>query len=414
MTGIIYKATNLFNGKIYIGQTRTTFEKRMSQHLKDAVYDSINSFHLALMQYGREGFSWEIVDKFSGSKEEVIHALNVAEEYHILKNRSLLDEYGYNATKGGYSSDKFADVIRKRALANYGSKAVLQYDLEGNFIQEFDSVAAASAFLGKNKRKGKDFIGRVCKGYQWRYKENNFFPKKISAIKCTVAQCPCLVYRQDGSFYKEYKSGNAAMRDGINARTREWGDSYLVKESTKWIVLKKVSEHFPKNIIVNIIKQEKKEIKGKEDSCVNGVPLLQYSSNGEFLREYNSIKEASRITGSAESTIRASLKVSDLVYYQRYLPKWIWRRKDGDIKEKIVVEIKEAQRKQTHKREHRILQYDRTGNFISIWPKEYQASLDSGDGMFLIRKSLRGESSNKMKFQWRKYEEDFPTIIPAV
>ena len=84
MKGIIYRATNSYNGKVYIGQTITSLKHRRSEHLRDAVSDSVNHFHLALMQYGKDAFEWDILDEFSGSREDVIHALNVAEEYHIL------------------------------------------------------------------------------------------------------------------------------------------------------------------------------------------------------------------------------------------------------------------------------------------------------------------------------------------
>ena len=36
MYGIIYKATNLVNGKVYIGQTINTLNKRKMEHYQDA------------------------------------------------------------------------------------------------------------------------------------------------------------------------------------------------------------------------------------------------------------------------------------------------------------------------------------------------------------------------------------------
>jgi hypothetical protein len=54
------------------------------------------------------------------------------------------------------------------------TKAVLQYDLEGNFIKEFVSQIEAQYFMGKPKSDG---IGAVCRGnqktaygYKWKYK----------------------------------------------------------------------------------------------------------------------------------------------------------------------------------------------------------------------------------------------------
>ncbi len=54
------------------------------------------------------------------------------------------------------------------------AKAVLQYDLEGNFIKEFVSQTKAQYIMGKPKSDG---IGAVCRGnqktaygYKWKYK----------------------------------------------------------------------------------------------------------------------------------------------------------------------------------------------------------------------------------------------------
>lgn len=166
MTGIIYKATNLYNGLIYIGQTRVSLAVRMKRHYQDAISDSSNHFHHALLQYGKEGFEWEVVDTFSGSKEEVIHALNVAEEYHILKYKSRISEYGYNATKGGYSSDKFEDAIRRRSKVDCRYKSVLQYDLDGNFIKEYESISDIRREFDCISLNSNTFINRAWRGYQ--------------------------------------------------------------------------------------------------------------------------------------------------------------------------------------------------------------------------------------------------------
>lgn len=59
---------------------------------------------------------------------------------------------------------------------NHAMKAVLIYDLSGNFIKEFSSISEAGRFLGINTKHASD----VCKGkrnqangYIWRYKDEN-------------------------------------------------------------------------------------------------------------------------------------------------------------------------------------------------------------------------------------------------
>lgn len=104
--GIIYKATNLINQKVYIGQTIRSLEKRKNQHLKNAINGKkLSYFHDAIKKHGLENFKWEIIAECS-SKEE----LNSAEIGAIFINKSFGEDgehfdtkFGYNMTPGGNS-----------------------------------------------------------------------------------------------------------------------------------------------------------------------------------------------------------------------------------------------------------------------------------------------------------------------
>ncbi len=89
----IYKATNIENGKVYIGQTTQPFEVRRAQHEygHGAFY-----FGNALKKYD---FDWEIVKECSSIDE-----LNTMEEYFIKKYKSNIKEFGYNLKSGGENS----------------------------------------------------------------------------------------------------------------------------------------------------------------------------------------------------------------------------------------------------------------------------------------------------------------------
>ena len=143
MKGYIYKATNTFNGMVYIGQT-IHLDKRKAQHLREARIDEANRFHTALYQYPG-AFEWEVIDTFSGDREYVTHTLNIAEEYHILKYNSSDPRYGYNANSGGYSSAVLNDRLKALAKKHEGTcKAMLQYDQEGHFLKEWESLSEIS------------------------------------------------------------------------------------------------------------------------------------------------------------------------------------------------------------------------------------------------------------------------------
>lgn len=122
----IYKFQNKINGLVYIGQS-INIEKRKAQHYSSAKSPSNSSynskFHSALREFGKENFSFEILEQFSPSdysKEK----LNEREAFWINYYNSY--EKGYNSTKGGDGADSeiFKGENNGRALL---SKADVEY-----------------------------------------------------------------------------------------------------------------------------------------------------------------------------------------------------------------------------------------------------------------------------------------------
>ena len=58
----IYKFTNKINNKTYIGQSKS-IETRYKRHLYDANKGSKTIFHRALIKYGIENFTFEIIEE---------------------------------------------------------------------------------------------------------------------------------------------------------------------------------------------------------------------------------------------------------------------------------------------------------------------------------------------------------------
>lgn len=103
---VIYKTTNLINGKIYIGQDRYDNDKYLGSGI--LLKESIR-------KYGRENFIKEVLEYCS------LEELNDKEVFWISKLDSSNLEIGYNLTSGGnqrylLSEDAKQKIREKRAL----------------------------------------------------------------------------------------------------------------------------------------------------------------------------------------------------------------------------------------------------------------------------------------------------------
>jgi len=96
-TGIIYKYTNTFNNKTYIGQT-VHEQKRKVNHKSAAFNKNAQGynchFYRAIRKYGWESFSYEILEN-----NVLVKDLDKLEMFYIVKHNSMHN--GYNETAGG-------------------------------------------------------------------------------------------------------------------------------------------------------------------------------------------------------------------------------------------------------------------------------------------------------------------------
>ena len=185
---VVYKITNLVNGKLYIGQTvNKNPEYRFSGHKADAKYRPTLPIHKALCKYGADNFSFEVIRK-CGS----IPDLNFWERYYIHCFDSIVPN-GYNVDSGGCRDDtllsyakgrvfteehrkKISDMAklrthdattrkklsasRRRSNHKSHNKIVVKLDSNGNTLEIFQSIYDAS----KAWSIGRDTISFICRG----------------------------------------------------------------------------------------------------------------------------------------------------------------------------------------------------------------------------------------------------------
>lgn len=284
--GIIYMIRNKLNDKIYIGQTRLGLERRLRGHIRDMLKGSKLVIHNAIRKYGVENFEIKVICTTNN-----VESLDELEKYYIRSYKSFIKQGGYNLTLGGdgcsgsdqcnkpvlqYNLDgilvkewtsiksaakvlgldrpsisnccggkKFKQVggyiwrhkicgfkenldISIEYREKYKANPVLQYDLDGNLIREYDSANIASKESGINITT----ILRSCKGitrlpkkFIWRFKDKPMLredtPKYVKRapdeenmrkLKKSVSKIT-LQYNLEGTLIKEHASATDAAKE---------------------------------------------------------------------------------------------------------------------------------------------------------------------------------------------------------
>lgn len=223
--GIIYKYTSP-SGKCYIGQTINESNRR-------SVFFNMNKeyagpkINMARAKYGPNNFDYEVIFAVESlNREEVIEILDDKEVQYI----KLYDSFnnGYNSNEGGKGGthiitestrDKLSAATKEyyQTHKSATAKAVLQYSLTGNFIQEWESAKQAGEALDIIPGA----ITNVCKGnrkvagdFLWRYRSDyDTIPNRLTNINLKSASVPLKQYTLDGKFVKEWESITAAAKE---------------------------------------------------------------------------------------------------------------------------------------------------------------------------------------------------------
>lgn len=116
--GIIYYFKNKINGKMYFGQTISTFEERYCNDI-NKIINSVSNDHFkrSIEKYGIENF--EINKRFdiAYSKEE----LDALEDMYICVYNTINPKYGYNKKRGGAKPVPNEELRKKLSESHKGS-----------------------------------------------------------------------------------------------------------------------------------------------------------------------------------------------------------------------------------------------------------------------------------------------------
>lgn len=275
--GYIYLVTNKVNNKKYVGQTRTTILDRWYGHKHDAKRGKKTAFALALIKYGFENFIIDELEKIvANTEEELISLLNDKEIYYIKKYNSKSHNNGYNITSGG---DNVSDYIKMKTFC---------FDLDGNFIKEFESRAEAGRFIGV---RGEDVSGAILRNGSIKglyFSNDNIFNyNKHSLMKDKRV----ISYDYNGNKLKEYSNCYEAAQDIQSEAGNIYNACLGIHKSNKGYIWRFDSDNF-----------NDLPLPSKRKRIVN-----QYSKDGKYINTFESIKEAGETLGIRRSTISSVL-----------------------------------------------------------------------------------------------------------
>ena len=103
----LYRATNLVNDKIYIGQSVDT-TSRWRGHRRDAADPKV-PFHFAIKKYGAHNFNFEIIATCKGQDNANYLETELVAQYDSYVSNGK----GYNASHGGMNAPKSEEWIQK-------------------------------------------------------------------------------------------------------------------------------------------------------------------------------------------------------------------------------------------------------------------------------------------------------------
>jgi len=188
--GYIYTITNKTDNKTYVGQTVRELDTRWKDHLKKR--SNCRYLKSAINKYGVENFVFNLVCiTFDNMLDDM--------EIQYIQKYNCLVPNGYNLRLGGNSGTHNAETKQKIAETlktkhknglirsimtqesinkliitqkNKRKNKIIQFDIEGNRLNSFDSCKEAADYVGISRTS----ISRCCNdaaktasGYVWKY-----------------------------------------------------------------------------------------------------------------------------------------------------------------------------------------------------------------------------------------------------
>ena len=411
--GVIYKYT-FPNGKVYIGQTINP-RSRKTQHLCESTGARHIAFWRAYKKYGT--FEYEEIELIEEStKEALCEKLNTLEQFYIDQYKSTNPKYGYNLTSGGKVFVVNEEGRKHMSEARKDKMPVLQYDLEGNFVKEFESTTAAGKAVGvaatniwscckgytRGKRKKKV---QIVNGYTFRFKKDYPDVPPHIELNITTIKKKVLQFTLDGRFVKEWGCILDIQRD---LGCRESGvrqccyGKYRQCAGYMWRFRDEFDD-IPDRIEPIRPKTKRPFPKLTEEQVEKGKRILreryarvvhQFSLSGEYIVTFPSLDDAAIGFGGDGATIcnACKHKTSKTAYgYQ-------WRYKEEVPDPTLGIEPFDRRTSSTRRRP--VIQLTPDGHFINEWVSTRAVADHYKISRNTLYMALSGRKERVLGFKW--------------
>jgi group I intron endonuclease len=159
--GVIYKITNLKNGKSYIGLTTKTLSERFEAHCNRSVRER-SAIQKAIHKYGKENFTIEKLEL--GYTEQELFK----KERYWISFYNTFNGVGYNLTEGGGGIPNMTQEIRDKISKTKTGKKIPK--LKGRAVSKKSRIQISRSLGGKpikltNTTTGEEIILQTsCEG----------------------------------------------------------------------------------------------------------------------------------------------------------------------------------------------------------------------------------------------------------
>lgn len=208
---LVYKTTNLVNGKIYIGQHQT-------YDLNDGYLGSGILLKRAIEKYGAENFKREILFECSSVEE-----MN-AKEAELVNEEFLKRDDVYNLKEGGEGGWDFINQTGKNTVGLTRVNALGENNKAGQCYRVKELLNESSEYAEAFKRKISDGLKRFMRNHPGfnSGESNGMFGKKHSEI--TRKKLSNAARRNN------FMSGKCWIRNPMTRTSKVWDKSLPIPE----------------------------------------------------------------------------------------------------------------------------------------------------------------------------------------